>query len=124
MLLLVWVVLVLVGSGAGYFAFIAKRAAPLSSLITFGTMTVASFGAVNLETVAGVYTESTATGETASPVIYTTNEAAAAILCGTIAVVAAIVTMAAVTGQYGDDRDQDPEDTPGGTSLARELSRR
>jgi len=115
MLLLVWLVLVLVGSGAGYFAFIEKRATPLSSLVAFGFYTVASFGAVNLETVAGT--------DANSAVVYTTNSAAAAILCGTLAVVAAIVTMAAVTGQYGDERDQDPEDSPGGTSLTRELSR-
>jgi hypothetical protein len=89
-----WAVLVLVGAGTSYLAFVAKRAAVYTSLTTFGVSAVTGFGALGLET---KWT--------------TSGEPGVAILLWTNAVVAAIVFVAAISGQYGDPDD---EDTPTG----------
>jgi hypothetical protein len=94
----VWVTIVLLGSGAAYTAFVPKRAATFSSLVAFGCFAVASFGALGIEV------PKSATDA------YVATETGAAVLCAMIALVAAIVFMAAVTGQYGSpDRDDIPD---------------
>lgn len=104
-----WAILVLVGSGAAYLAFVPKKAPVFTSLATIGTFSVAAIGSLDL-----VDASST------SP--YHATETGAAILFGLGAVVASIVFLAALTGQYGDTDDEDdptggvakPDDGSGG----------
>lgn len=85
-----WAVLVLVGSGAAYLAFVPRKGTPFTSLFAFGAFTVAGFGAFDLVVAdAG-----------SSP--YHSNETAIAILFFTVAIVAGLVTLTAVASQWGD----------------------
>lgn len=84
-----WVTVVLIGSGAAYIAFVRKKAAVATGLLTFACFAVAAFGALGLEV-----------PQSASDA-YVSTETAVAILCGMVALGGAIVFAAAVTGQYG-----------------------
>jgi len=90
----VWSILVLAGLGSAYLAFVAKRAPVYTSLMTVGIMTVAALGSLQVETQ-----------------FTTSAEYGVSILFGLNGVLAMIVFVAAITGQYGDP---DPEDTPTG----------
>lgn len=92
----VWALLVLVGSGSAYLAFVPKRAPVFTSLATIGTFSVAALGATNLR----LYSHGTA---------YQHVEMSVAILCALTACTGAIVFLAAITGQYGEtDEDDEP----------------
>jgi hypothetical protein len=105
----VWALLVLIGAGSAYIAFVEKRAAIFTSLVTILAFGAATFGAFGIEVPHG--------GST-SPFVAT--ETAAAVVCATIALMATIVLAAAVTGQYGSP---DAEDAPGAGAVTRRIGR-
>jgi len=99
-----WAILVLVGSGAAYLAFVPKRAPIFTSLATVGAFAVAALGSLDLVVV----------GDGSAP--YHAAEQGIAILLGLTAVVGGIVFLAALTGQYGDpDQEDDPTAGVGST---------
>lgn len=92
----VWALLVLVGSGSAYLAFVPKRAPVFTSLATIGTFSVASLGSQNIVT----YSNGSR---------FAHMEMSVSVLCALTAVAGSIVFLAAITGQYGEtDEDDEP----------------
>lgn len=105
----VWAILVFIGVGSAYLAFVPKRSPVVTSLAAIGSFSVAALGARDL----------TVVRDSVDP--YSTTEAGAAVLLALGAAISTVVLLAALTGQYGD---QDPEESPtgGATSSPRSES--
>lgn len=105
-----WAVLVLVGSGSAYLAFVPREGTPFTSLLSLGAFAVAGFGSLDL-----------VVADAAGSSPYHATETGIAILCFTVALVSLLVTLTSVAEQWGEAHEQDEQQAPAGGRLRRHM---